>query len=92
MDEYRREHKNVHPEMLAALSDAGVHNYSLFLREDGLLVGYLEAENPKESLKKVSQTDANRRWQERMERFFVSGSGDMEKGPLEWLEQIFYLK
>ena len=26
--------------MLTALRDAGWHNYSLFLRDDGLLVGY----------------------------------------------------
>jgi L-rhamnose mutarotase len=32
----------VWPEMLDALRDAGWHNYSLFLREDGLLFGYFE--------------------------------------------------
>ena len=45
MDEYRERHAAVWPDMLAALSEAGWHNYSLFLREDGLLVGYLETED-----------------------------------------------
>ena len=31
--------------MLAALRETGWRNYSLFLRPDGLLVGYLEADN-----------------------------------------------
>jgi len=43
--EYRRRHAEVWPEMREALSAAGWRNYSLFLREDGLLVGYLECED-----------------------------------------------
>lgn len=45
LDEYRERHAAVWPEMLDALSATGWHNYSLFLREDGLLVGYLETED-----------------------------------------------
>ena len=30
------------PEMLQALRETGWHNYSLFMREDGMLFGYLE--------------------------------------------------
>ena len=40
LDEYKRRHCEVWPEMLQALRDTGWHNYSLFLREDGLMVGY----------------------------------------------------
>ncbi|MCC6394452.1 MAG: L-rhamnose mutarotase, partial [Bryobacterales bacterium] len=42
LEEYRERHKTVWPEMLEALRETGWTNYSLFLREDGLLVGYLE--------------------------------------------------
>lgn len=45
IDEYRERHAAVWPEMLKALSATGWHNYSLFLRDDGLLVGYLETED-----------------------------------------------
>ena len=45
LDEYRERHQAVWPEMLAALSAAGWTNYSLFLRPDGLLIGYLETED-----------------------------------------------
>ena len=37
--EYRERHRAVWPEMREALTAAGWRNYSLFLREDGLLVG-----------------------------------------------------
>ena len=40
--EYTRRHSEVWPDMLQALREAGWHNYSLFLAEDGLLIGYLE--------------------------------------------------
>jgi L-rhamnose mutarotase len=40
--EYRERHRAVWPEMLAALRDTGWRNYSLFVRDDGLLIGYLE--------------------------------------------------
>ena len=42
LDDYRAAHEDVWPEMLAALRRHGWHNYSLFLREDGLLIGYVE--------------------------------------------------
>ena len=45
LDEYKARHREVWPEMLDALRETGWSNYSLFLREDGLLVGYLETED-----------------------------------------------
>ena len=39
MAEYRDRHAAVWPEMLDALAGSGWRNYSLFLRDDGLLVG-----------------------------------------------------
>ena len=41
LDEYKWRHRAVWLEMLDALRETGWNNYSLFLREDGLLVGYL---------------------------------------------------
>jgi L-rhamnose mutarotase len=38
LGEYRERHRAVWPEMLAALREAGWANYSLFLREDGMLI------------------------------------------------------
>ena len=40
--DYRERHAAVWPEMLQALKRTGWNNYPLFLREDGLLIGYLE--------------------------------------------------
>ena len=48
--EYKERHKAVWPDMLQALRETGWHNYSLFLREDGLLVGYFETPDYKSCL------------------------------------------
>ncbi|WNI31862.1 L-rhamnose mutarotase [Streptomyces sp. ITFR-6] len=67
---YRERHASVWPDMLAALSEAGWHNYSLFLREDGLLVGYLETEDFDAAREAMAATEVNERWQRDMADFF----------------------
>ena len=47
----------VWPEKLQAMREAGIRNYSMYLSKDGLVVGYLEAENLEEAFRKDSQTD-----------------------------------
>ena len=42
LEEYKKHHETVWPEMLEALRRTGWHNYSIFAREDGLLFGYFE--------------------------------------------------
>jgi L-rhamnose mutarotase len=70
LEEYKRLHQDVWPEMLAALREAGWHNYTLFMRDDGLVFGYFETE---ESLlaaqDKMSGTEVNARWQAFMSQF-----------------------
>ena len=88
--EYRKTHEPVWPELLLAIRDAGIRNYSMFLRDDGLLIGYLEADDVQASLKKVGATDVSRRWEERMSPFFEGRSGDRREAQMEWVEQIFH--
>ncbi|MFC5800517.1 L-rhamnose mutarotase [Streptomyces formicae] len=75
LEEYRERHAAVWPGMLAALSAAGWHNYSLFLREDGLLVGYLETEDFAVAQAAMAATDVNARWQAEMAAFFENEKG-----------------
>jgi len=68
--EYKEHHKNVWPEMLDALHAAGWHNYSLFMRPDGLIFGYFETEESLQAaLDKMAATDVNARWQDFMAPF-----------------------
>jgi len=85
IDEYRERHRAVWPEMLAALSSTGWTNYSLFLRPDGLLIGYLETEDFEAAKAAMDATDVNARWQAEMAPFFS------EELAFERLEEVFHL-
>ena len=70
IDEYKEHHKNVWPEMLAALHESGWHNYTLFLRPDGLVFGYFETEESLTSAQaKMAAREINTRWQQFMAPF-----------------------
>ena len=72
LDEYRERHRNVWPEMQAALREAGWGNYTIFLTEDGLLIGYLETADYQAALAAMEKTEVNERWQAEMSEFFVA--------------------
>jgi L-rhamnose mutarotase len=91
MDEYRRRHAAVWPEMLQALADTGWRNYSLFLAGDGLLVGYVEADDLQTSLDAMAGTEVNARWQAEMAPFFAELEGAPDEG-LVLLEEVFHLE
>jgi L-rhamnose mutarotase len=91
LDEYKERHAQVWPEMLEALRDAGWHNYSLFLRPDGLLVGYLETPDFVRACAMMKQHPVNARWQAEMAPFFEAigdGTADESMFPLE---EVFHL-
>ena len=78
----RTRHRAVWPEMLAALwRDTGWRNYSLFLRDDGLLIGYVEADDLRTRAGgDVAATEVNARWQAEMAPFFVDLDGRPGRG------------
>jgi L-rhamnose mutarotase len=72
--EYRERHAAVWPDMLRALSESGWGNYSLFLSDDGLLVGYLETEDFDAAQAAMAEREVNTRWQTEMAPFFEGGA------------------
>jgi L-rhamnose mutarotase len=73
LDEYVNRHGEVWEEMLEALRESGWSNYTLFHREDGLVVGYLETESFEAALAAMEGRDVNARWQAEMAPFFDLG-------------------
>jgi L-rhamnose mutarotase len=95
LDEYVERHRDVWPDMQAALRDSGWHNYSLFLRDDGLLIGYVEAEDLAAAQQAMAATEVNTRWQAEMTEFFTGSSGESSGRPPDesflLLREIFHL-
>jgi L-rhamnose mutarotase len=60
--EYQRRHDEIWPELVAALKDAGVSNYTLF-RRDRQVIAYCECEpDAATAFGNVGATEVNRRW------------------------------
>lgn len=77
--------------MLAALSQTGWTNYSLFLRDDGLLVGYFETPSLEAALAGMADTEVNARWQAQMAPFFESLDGRRPDEAFLTLQEVFHL-
>ncbi len=90
--EYKKFHQAVWPEMLAALRRTGWKNYSLFMRDDGLLFGYFETpDSLAAALAGMAKEEVNARWQEFMAPFFEGlGGAHADEGMLA-LEEVFHL-
>ena len=89
--EYRERHAAVWPDMLRALRDAGWRNYSIFARPDGLLVGYVEADDLAAAQQAMAATEVNARWQAEMSRYFTGLDGRPPDEGFLLLEEIFNL-
>ena len=89
--EYKARHREVWPEMLAALRETGWHNYSLFLRPDGLLFGYLETEDFEAAKAGMATREVNACWQAQMAPFFEALEGQAPDESMLPLEEVFHL-
>jgi L-rhamnose mutarotase len=92
LSEYTQRHAQVWPDMLRALAATGWHNYSIFARPDGLLVGYVEATDLAAAQQAMAGTEVNARWQAEMSRFFVGLDGLPPDEGFTLLEPIFNLE
>jgi len=89
--EYRARHAAVWPEMLDALRETGWRNYSIFLREDGTLVGYLECDDFAAARAAMRDTEVNARWQAEMAPFFELEPEVAPDAAMTPLAEIFHL-
>lgn len=92
IEEYKKHHKEVWPEMLQALTEAGWHNYSLFMREDGLLFGYVETPDFQQALTGMADKEINKKWQDFMAPYFENLGGGHADENMAQLEQVFFLE
>jgi L-rhamnose mutarotase len=90
--EYIERHAAVWPEMLTALHESGWSNYSIFARDDGLLVGYVEADDLDRAQEAMAATDVNARWQAQMGKYFVGLAGRRPDEGFLLLDPIFNLE
>jgi L-rhamnose mutarotase len=88
--DYDRDHANVWPEMLALLKGAGISEYSIY-RRDELLILTLRCADFNTTWSQIENDPVNLRWQKAMSAYFA------DMGPLRpnerfpMLKEVFYL-
>ena len=70
VEEYLARHAPVRPEMLAEIAASGRRNYSLFLGEQGRLIGYYETDDDEAAQAYLAASPVAARWEAEMSRFF----------------------
>lgn len=90
IEAYREAHAAVWADMLEALHDTGWRNYSIFLRPDGLVIGYFETENLKANLDGMAAAPVNARWQAAMAEHFVDLDVPADQA-FFYLDEVFNL-
>ncbi len=90
MAEYVERHRAVWPEMLQAIADAGRRNYSLFLREDGLLIGYYETDDDAASPAALAADPRTAAWEEEAADFFEALPGTRPDQGVPQLREVFH--
>jgi len=91
LDEYRARHSAVWPEMLRAIEASGRRNYSLFLRDDGLLIGYYETDDDAAAQAALERDPRTAAWEADMAGFFVALDGRPDQGAPR-LAEVFHLE
>jgi L-rhamnose mutarotase len=92
IDEYKKQHQAVWPEMLDALQRNGWHNYSLFMCTDGLIVGYMETpENLEAARAAMRKEDVYAKWQASMAPLVEPLAEPYPGLRTAELEQVFHL-
>ena len=87
---YDEAHKAVWPEMLDLLKRAGISEYSIF-RRDELLVLTMHVEDFEATWSRIENDPVNLRWQQAMAEFFAP-TKELKPGErFPMMEEVFYL-
>lgn len=88
---YDQAHRHVWPEMLELLKSAGVSEYSIF-RRDELLVLVMRVEDDFDSTwSRIESDPVNSRWQQAMSAYFAPAETTRPGERFPMLQEVFYL-
>jgi L-rhamnose mutarotase len=87
VDEYVEAHANVWPDALAAITAAGIRNYSIFLSGNRVFA-YYECDDPDEAVRVEAEAEATQRWRAHMRDLFED---EVATEGVDFLPEIFRL-
>ena len=87
---YDQRHNPVWPEMLDLLKRSGISNYSIFRRDQQLLL-VLEVEDFEATWARIEADPINTRWQESMAPYFEPIEGTLPNERFPMYEEVFFM-
>ena len=91
-EEYVRRHRDVWPEVLADMAQAGIHKMSIFMRGRDLFL-YMEVDDYAEAARALLDAPNSAQWEEYMTPIMEDPSGgdyDPDKAFPDGLPEVFY--
>lgn len=89
--EYIEKHSPVSSEMLAEIAAAGRRNYSLFVDDQGCLIGYYETDDDDAAQRYLAASPVAARWEAEMAPYFVALTGRPDQAARQ-LREVFHLE
>ena len=89
--EFKKAHDEIWPELKKEIKNVGINNYTHFYRNDGLIFGYFESENPDRSLSELVKKEIRKKWQKYMDKYFIKEDRSYLGPEVTTLEEIFHL-
>lgn len=91
LQEYKRLHQEVWPELLRDMRAASIRNYSIFA-DGSELFGYLECDDWEAASAALSESEANRRWQAFMSGYLATPVDPDAAEPVRLMEEVFRME
>jgi L-rhamnose mutarotase len=85
--DYVTAHAAVWPDVLAAITDAGIRNYSIYLFQDRVFA-YYECDDPESAATREAAAEATQRWRAIMRELFDE---EVSRDGVTFLPEIFRL-
>lgn len=84
--EYIKRHEAVWPEVIRALREAGLSNFTTFMK-DNQLFAFIEADDFRASWAKFQANPDTQRWEKYMSEVLLT---DVTKGEMEVIDQVVF--
>jgi len=90
IEEYKKAHDKIWPEMSELIKEAGFKNYTIFARKDGTLFAYWEHDDLEEGFTRMKSSDVRLKWEEYMNQFFVKSDPSIIGPEYEDLREVWH--
>jgi L-rhamnose mutarotase len=88
---YDEAHRHVWPELLAKLKDVGISDYSIFRRDQDLVL-VMRVDDFETAWRTLDEDPTNQRWQEQMAELFEPVPGLKAGERFAMMKEVFYLE